>query len=125
MSNALRPHAGRTRRPAGCRERLQKLFTYIDDDLRGAARERLERHLAECVCCGDLEKSLRRTIHACRTAGKRKLPADVRKRAKARITELLDGMNDERAGRREGPPSRVRRSRGASGAGATRGVPPS
>ncbi len=90
MKKAKRPApaAAATRRP-DCRARLEKLFTYIDDDLRGPARERLEQHLITCTCCGHLEKSLRRTIRACREAGKYKLPREVRARAKARIIELL------------------------------------
>ena len=82
------PRASAVRRP-GCRDRLEKLFTYIDDDLRGTARERLEKHLRDCTCCGHLERSLRRTIQTCRAAGKHKLPREVRARAKARIIELL------------------------------------
>jgi len=73
-----------------CRERLEKLFTYIDGDLRGPARERLERHLAECRCCGDLEEGLRRTIETCRASGQRQLPRALRVRAKQRIRALLD-----------------------------------
>lgn len=80
--------AAPAKRP-GCRARLEKLFTYVDDDLRGHARERLEDHLSKCTCCGGLERSLRRTIQACRAAGKYKLPKDVRARAKARIIDLL------------------------------------
>ncbi len=92
MARRPSPAAPASALAGDCRDRLEKLFTYIDEDLRGPARTRLEQHLETCHCCGELERSLRRTVFACREAGRRKLPADVRQRAKQRIAALLKDM---------------------------------
>ena len=75
--------------PAHCRELLERLSLYIDGDLEGPQRRSLMAHLRRCPCCGELADGLKRTVLLCQEAGKTRLPASVRARARARIAELL------------------------------------
>ncbi len=72
-----------------CRELLERLSLYIDGDLKGPQRRSLMAHLRRCPCCEELAESLKRTVLVCHEAGKTRLPAAVRARARARIAELL------------------------------------
>ncbi len=74
-----------------CRELLERLSLYVDGELKGPARRSLVKHLRQCPCCDEFAKSLQRTVRLCHEAGKRRLPAAVRARARARIQELLAG----------------------------------
>jgi anti-sigma factor RsiW len=74
---------------ADCQTLLEELFGYLDGELSAARCRKIERHLEACPCCGYLAVRLRRAVAVCRSAGRSKLPADVRRQAKARITELL------------------------------------
>ncbi len=78
--------------PAHCRELLERLSLYIDGDLKGPQRRSLMAHLRRCPCCEELAESLKRTVLLCQEAGKTRLPARVRARARARIAELLEGQ---------------------------------
>jgi len=80
------------RRRAGCRARLEQLFDYIDGELSPSRVRALETHLRDCSCCGTLEQELRRSVAACRAAGKARLPRDVRMRAQQRVRNVLRGM---------------------------------
>jgi len=75
--------------PSRCRELLERLSRYIDDDLEPRERRSLVNHLRRCPCCEEFADSLRRTVLLCQEAGKRRLPADVRARARNRIAQLL------------------------------------
>ena len=80
MSAPLRPE---------CRARLERLFAYIDGELSAARARTLERHLAACECCAELQRDLRQVVLASRAAGATRLPQQVRRRARARIDSLL------------------------------------
>jgi len=80
----MKPHAG-----SRCRELLERLSRYIDGELEGRERRSLMAHLRRCPCCEEFAESLRRTAFLCQQAGKRRLPADVRARARTRIAELM------------------------------------
>lgn len=82
--NLTRPeHAHR------CREFLERLSRYLDDDLSQADRHLVEKHLADCPCCEDVLESLRQTVALCHEKGQPALPRDVRARARQRVRELL------------------------------------
>ena len=79
-----------TRRPSSaCRAYLERLSRYVDGELSAGARQGTVRHLRRCPCCHELADGLKRTVALCRAAGRRRLPANVRVRAKARIARLL------------------------------------
>ncbi len=80
----MKPHS-----PSRCRELLERLSRYIDGDLEPRERRALVTHLRRCPCCEEFADSLRRTVLLCQEAGKRRLPPDVRARARSRIVELL------------------------------------
>ncbi len=75
--------------PSRCRDLLERLSLYIDGDLKARERRALVAHLRRCPCCEEFAESLKRTVQLCHEAGKRRLPADVRARARARIAELM------------------------------------
>ena len=92
-----------------CREHLEKMSRYVDGELDAAERRAIARHIRLCTCCQHFAESLRRTVDACRAARKRRLPADVRARARARVEELLaEGLAAEEVERtpRRGRPAR-------------------
>jgi anti-sigma factor RsiW len=76
-------------RDRDCRARLASLFAWLDGELSAARCREIERHLTGCACCEALATGLRRAILTCRAAGRERLPAVVRKRARARIARLL------------------------------------
>ncbi len=72
-----------------CRELLERLQLYVDGELNARQHRALVAHLRQCPCCEELAESLKRTVALCRQAGARRLPPDVRARARARIAELI------------------------------------
>ncbi len=72
-----------------CRELLVKLSTFVDGDLTGPDRRAVVAHLKRCPCCQAMAEGLQQTVETCRKARSARLPADVRARARARITVLL------------------------------------
>lgn len=74
---------------AKCREFVERLSRFLDNDLTPAERRAVLEHLRRCSCCDDFVESLRRTVRLCRDAGERPLPAAVRARARARIRRLM------------------------------------
>ncbi len=79
-----------TNHPRGrCRQLLERLQLYVDGELTSRQHRALVAHLRQCPCCEEFAQSLRRTVAVCRQAGVRRLPPDVRARARARIAELL------------------------------------
>ncbi len=75
-----------------CRALLERLSLYVDNDLPAVDRGAIRRHLRHCPCCEQFVEELRRTTVLCEDAGHRRLPAEVRARAHARIAELLRGF---------------------------------
>jgi anti-sigma factor RsiW len=79
-----------TRRPSSaCRAYLERLSLYVDGELSSNARQGTVLHLRHCPCCHDLVDSLKQTVMLCHAEGRRRLPPDVRARAKARIAQVL------------------------------------
>jgi RNA polymerase sigma-70 factor (ECF subfamily) len=77
-------HGGRS-----CRDLVATVSDYIDGELTSRRCRDLEAHLAQCPCCDRFAASLRRAIAVCRATGETHLPPTVRRRAQARIAELL------------------------------------
>jgi len=75
-----------------CRDYLERLSRYLDDDLSVTDRRTIEKHLADCPCCEDVLESLRQTVTLCHDKGKPALPKELRLRARQRVRDLLSGM---------------------------------
>jgi anti-sigma factor RsiW len=75
-------------RPARCTQ-ADDLWPYLDGELPAARARAVAGHVRVCPACGDRARRLRAVLETCRTAGCRKLPADVRARARARVKALL------------------------------------
>jgi anti-sigma factor RsiW len=89
----------RARASHACQEFLERLSLYVDGDLPAAARRQVERQLDRCPCCRDLVDSLEETVAICRQAARRRLPSDVKARARARIAALLERESQRRPAR--------------------------
>ena len=74
--------------PAACAH-ADQLWAYLDGELPPARARAVARHLAACARCGAQARRLRTMLETCRAAGCRKLPADVRARARERVKALL------------------------------------
>ncbi len=72
-----------------CRELVEQLSRFIDNDLPPAERQAVRRHLQRCPCCDDFVASLARTVRVCQEAGHVELPPAIRARAVARIRQLI------------------------------------
>lgn len=75
-----------------CRDFLESLSRYLDNDLPSRDRRTVEKHLADCPCCEDVLASLKDTLTLCHDKGRPSLPRDVRQRARQRVRELLSGL---------------------------------
>lgn len=65
------------------------LWAYLDGELPAARARAIARHVAACEGCDARARRLRLMLETCRAAGCRKLPADVRARARDRVRTLL------------------------------------
>ena len=72
-----------------CLRLRERLSRYIDGDLSPSERRAVAAHLRRCPCCQTMADGLRHTVELCHKAGTASLPADVKRRARARITTLL------------------------------------
>jgi anti-sigma factor RsiW len=72
-----------------CRELLEQVSAYLDGDLGPPECRAIERHCDTCPRCAELIAGLRNAIGLCHQAAGRPLPDAVRRRAKARIQQLL------------------------------------
>jgi len=72
-----------------CRKLLLELSRYLDGELTPARRRTVERHVAACDCCRTMAARLRQAVAACRAAGGRRPPPDVRSRAADRVRALI------------------------------------
>jgi anti-sigma factor RsiW len=80
-----------------CRDFLEQLSRYLDDELPAAARSEIQRHLRDCPCCEEVLASIKHTVEVCHDEGRPDLPPDVRQRAHARVVELLHRAPVKRA----------------------------
>ena len=83
-----------------CRDFLEQLSRYLDDELPAADRRTIQRHLKDCPCCEEVLDSLEHTVAVCHEEGRTELPPDVRRRARARVAELLQRASSKRSGLR-------------------------
>lgn len=72
-----------------CDELLTQLSSYLDGELGAATCESIQRHAESCDRCGRVIREFRRATGLCRTAARRPLPEDVRKRARDRVRALM------------------------------------
>lgn len=79
-----------------CRRLRELLSRYIDGDLTGTERRAVTAHLRRCPCCQTMADGLKHTVELCHEAGSAKLPSDVRRRARARISSLLASDRSKR-----------------------------
>jgi len=100
-------------RRTDCQALLDELFRYLDGELSPARCRAIERHLADCPCCGYLATRVRRAISVCQAAGKSRLPASVRRQARTRIQALLEAPQATRGPSANGAALAGRRKSGA------------
>lgn len=67
----------RRRRALGCRDAVALMTAYLDQDLSGADRDRLETHLAACPHCSEYLAQLRVTVAALGRVGADDLPPEA------------------------------------------------
>jgi len=72
-----------------CEFLLEQLSAFIDADLSPAECRRIERHSRTCGRCAAMIEDLRAAMGVCRQAADEPLPAPVRRRAEARVRELM------------------------------------
>jgi anti-sigma factor RsiW len=78
-----------------CRDFLERLSRYLDNDLPAGDRRSIEQHLSDCPCCEEVLDSLRDTLVLCHEKGRPALPREVRTRARQRVRDLLAGIRSE------------------------------
>lgn len=73
-----------------CREAVERLWAYLDDELDEADHRAVEEHLRFCLrCCGEVEFAREvRQVLAART--RPELPRDVRDR----LERFIDGLEE-------------------------------
>ncbi len=77
-----------------CRDYLERLSRYLDDDLPIKDRRMIEKHLADCPCCEEVLEGLKDTVDLCHDKGRPSLPREVRQRARQRVRDLLAGLGE-------------------------------
>lgn len=80
-----------------CREAVQQLWRFLDEELETTARQSVEEHLEYCVyCCGELEfvGELRDLLGSQTTSD---LPADVRDRLESFLDQIDDASSEGQA----------------------------
>ncbi|HKQ96883.1 MAG TPA: zf-HC2 domain-containing protein [Candidatus Polarisedimenticolia bacterium] len=81
-------------RPGGrrhdCQEVIGLLTEYLEGDLTGETKERLERHLKGCGPCGQYFETLKRTTSAVATLRCESIPGELHARLRA-FLRLRDG----------------------------------
>lgn len=73
-----------------CQILLEQLSAYIDGDLAAPECAMIEKHMETCERCAAVIRDLRDTVGLCHRAAERPLPDAVKRRARARIRDLLD-----------------------------------
>ncbi len=71
-----------------CQAFLERLSMYLDGELAPPDRRTIEKHLRDCPCCEDVLASLKQAVDLCHEE-RPELPEDLRRRAQARMAELL------------------------------------
>ena len=81
--------------PNTCRDVLANISGYLDGELDTTACDAIEQHCISCPNCASVVEGLRETVGLCRHAATVPLPDAVRRRALARVRQLLDRHDDE------------------------------
>jgi anti-sigma factor RsiW len=68
-----------------CKDSVELLLEYLDGELTGELRDKLERHLSGCSPCEDFWRSYKATPAICRKALAREVPQEVANK----LTEFL------------------------------------
>jgi anti-sigma factor RsiW len=74
---------------SSCGYLLEQLSAFIDADLSAAECRKIQRHSRTCARCASMIDELRAAMGVCRNAAAEPLPASVRRRAEARVRELM------------------------------------
>ena len=74
---------------AHCEVMLERLSAYLDGDLAASACRDIERHAAGCPRCSAVLRDLRKTVGVCHRAAAAPLPAEIRRRARARVRQIM------------------------------------
>ena len=75
------------RSPLRCREAIERLWAYLDDDLEAIDHEAVETHLEFCLrCCGEL--AFAREVRAALARSHPPMPGDSHQRLEAFIDAL-------------------------------------
>ena len=78
----------KTTRSIGCREALEHLFSYLDEQLSKGKRCRVEHHLLQCQACCDRATFERQLKARLRGVGQRQVRAAFERRIKALLQNL-------------------------------------
>lgn len=74
---------------AHCDVMLERLSAYLDGDLPASACRAIERHAAGCPRCKAVLQDLKTTVGLCHRAAATPLPVDIRRRARARVRQIM------------------------------------
>lgn len=73
-----------------CAEAVKQLWSYLDQTLEGADRDRVQEHLSFCwTCCGEVEfaRELQKFMSSQRSD---EIPSDVRIRLESLLAEMKE-----------------------------------
>ncbi len=68
-----------------CRQVLDELANYLDDETAASIRQQLEEHLEHCRPCRVLVDSTRKTIQIVTECGSFEMPVDLSSKIMARV----------------------------------------
>lgn len=72
-----------------CRDVVDLLIDYIEQDLDGDREALVERHLSDCPTCHTFVRQYRRTSALCRDELARNMPCDLQTRLVAALREQI------------------------------------
>jgi anti-sigma factor (TIGR02949 family) len=74
---------------AGCRQVLELLSEFVDDELSSAERESLARHLNACPPCEEFLKTFQAARALCREALMERMPEELKERLRAYLNRQI------------------------------------
>ena len=74
-----------------CRDVVQLLGDYLEDEMAADVRARLEQHLSHCGTCQVILDSTRKTIRIVTESGLFEIPGDLSERLIAKIMKAIPG----------------------------------
>jgi anti-sigma factor RsiW len=72
-----------------CVDLFARMSEYLDGELDGDIRRKIEQHLTQCRSCRTCLTTLRRTVALCREMGSLPIPEDVSRRLKKYFSSLV------------------------------------